>query len=123
MCSMIATLPPFCKKRATASTSSGWSGLKAPEMTSPATPLSVSSLNGAATWVTVISLLGYTFGEHWAELAKTLGRVNMALAAVAAYAGLMLWRRQRAKREKLERESSAAKKIEQPAKDGAAAGS
>jgi hypothetical protein len=35
----------------------------------------------------------------------------------------MLWRRQRAKREKLERESSAAKKIEQPAKDGAAAGS
>jgi membrane-associated protein len=78
---------------------------------------------GAATWVMVISLLGYTFGEHWAELAKTLGRVNMALAAVAAYAGLMLWRRQRAKREKLERESSAAKKIEQPAKDGAAAGS
>lgn len=77
---------------------------------------------GATTWVTVISLLGYTFGEHWGELAKTLGRVNLALAAVAAYGGVALWRRYRAKHEKPETESSGVKETEQPAEKRAAAG-
>jgi membrane-associated protein len=66
---------------------------------------------GAATWVTVIALLGYTFGEHWVVLAKTLGRINLVLAVVAAYVGLMLWRRYRARREK-ERDAMAAKQSE-----------
>jgi len=64
---------------------------------------------GAATWVTVIAVLGYLFGEHWGQLTKTLGRVNLVLALLAAWVGLFLYRRYRAKREQMRRESSQAK--------------
>jgi len=55
---------------------------------------------GAATWVTVVSTVGYQFGEHWEELIKMMGRVNLGLTAVAGYVALLLWRRYRAARRK-----------------------
>lgn len=47
---------------------------------------------GAATWVTVISVAGFQFGEHWAELTRALGGLHLLLAVVALYVGLILWR-------------------------------
>ncbi len=61
---------------------------------------------GAATWVTVIAVLGYLFGEHWEELAKTIGRVNLVLALLAAWVGLFLYRRYKARHGQVRRKSS-----------------
>ena len=58
---------------------------------------------GAATWVTVIAVAGYQFGEHWAELIKMVGRANLGFTAVAGYVALLLWRRHRAARQKTKR--------------------
>ena len=55
---------------------------------------------GATLWVIVISFVGYTFGEHWDQLIKVMGRVNVIIVIVAVYAGLMTWRRYRARRNK-----------------------
>jgi membrane-associated protein len=55
---------------------------------------------GAATWVTVIATVGYQFGEHWEELIKMIGRVNLGFTAVAAYVALLMWSRYRAARKK-----------------------
>ena len=54
---------------------------------------------GAATWVTVIAVAGYQFGEHWAELIKMVGRVNLGITVVAVYVALLIWRRYRAARQ------------------------
>jgi membrane protein DedA with SNARE-associated domain len=56
---------------------------------------------GATTWVTVIAVAGYKFGEHWAELIKMVGRANLGITAVAGYVALLLWRRHRAARKKM----------------------
>ena len=61
---------------------------------------------GASTWVTVIAVLGYLFGEHWEQLAKTLGRVNLVLALLAAWVSLFLYRRYKARYGPMRRESS-----------------
>jgi len=69
---------------------------------------------GAATWVTVIAVAGYQFGEHWEQLIKMMGRVNLGITAVAVYVALWMWRRYRAARretkdaagEKVERQSA-----------------
>jgi len=55
---------------------------------------------GATTWVTVIAVAGYEFGEHWAELIKMVGRANLGFTAVAGYVALLIWRRHRAARQK-----------------------
>jgi membrane protein DedA with SNARE-associated domain len=55
---------------------------------------------GAATWVTAIAFAGYQFGEHWDELLRVMGRVNLAIAAVAVYVAFLIWRRYRAARHK-----------------------
>jgi membrane-associated protein len=55
---------------------------------------------GAATWVTVIAIAGYQFGQHWEELIKVMGRVNLGIAAVAGYIALSMWRHYRATRQK-----------------------
>ena len=55
---------------------------------------------GAATWVTVIAVVGFQFGEHWAELIKMVGRANLGITVVAGYVALLLWRRHRAARQK-----------------------
>jgi membrane-associated protein len=52
---------------------------------------------GAATWVTVIAIAGYQFGEHWGELIKVMGRVNLGITAVAGYVAWSMWRRYRAR--------------------------
>ena len=53
---------------------------------------------GATLWVTVITLVGYKFGEEWERLIKVMGRVNLVIGLVAAYIAVMLWRRFRARR-------------------------
>ncbi len=53
---------------------------------------------GATLWVTVISWVGYTFGEHWDQLIKVMGRVNVIIVIVAVYVGVLVWRRYRARR-------------------------
>ena len=55
---------------------------------------------GAATWVTVIAVAGYQFGEHWEELIKIMGRVHLGITVVAGYVALLMWRRYRAARQK-----------------------
>ncbi len=55
---------------------------------------------GATTWVTVIAVAGYKFGEHWAELIKIVGRANLGVTVVAAYVASLLWRRHRTARQK-----------------------
>ncbi len=39
---------------------------------------------GAATWVTVISSVGYIFGRHWQHLLRLVGRANAVAFVVAA---------------------------------------
>ncbi len=53
---------------------------------------------GAAVWVTVISFVGYKFGEHWEQLIKIMGRVNLVIGLIAAYAAVVIWRHYRARR-------------------------
>jgi membrane-associated protein len=55
---------------------------------------------GATAWVTVIAIVGYEFGEHWAELIKVMGRVHLGIAAVAGYVAWSMWRHYRAARRK-----------------------
>jgi len=53
---------------------------------------------GATVWVTVISLVGYFFGENWEKLIKVMGRVNLLILLVLAWVAVMAWRRFRARR-------------------------
>jgi membrane-associated protein len=46
---------------------------------------------GAATWVTVISCVGYFFGQHWQRLVQIVSRVNAVIFVVAACVVLLLW--------------------------------
>ena len=50
---------------------------------------------GAALWVTVVSTVGYFFGQHWHRLLQTVGRANAVLFVVAAVAAICAWRRYR----------------------------
>ena len=47
---------------------------------------------GAALWVTVISILGYKFGEEWEDLVRVLGRVNLVIGIIALWVIYMVWR-------------------------------
>jgi membrane protein DedA with SNARE-associated domain len=49
----------------------------------------------AAVWVTVISCVGYFFGQHWERLLKIVGQANVAVFVIAALAVAYLWRRYR----------------------------
>jgi membrane protein DedA with SNARE-associated domain len=49
------------------------------------------NLLGAATWVTIVSVLGYTFGKHWGQLVPAFRNVNIVLAVVVALAVIGLW--------------------------------
>lgn len=53
---------------------------------------------GATVWVTVITAVGYKFGEHWGKLVKVMGRVNLIIFIVVAYIAWAAWRRYREKR-------------------------
>ena len=50
---------------------------------------------GAATWVTVISCVGYFFGQHWQRLLRLVGRANAVIFLVAVVIALYAWRRYR----------------------------
>ena len=50
---------------------------------------------GAALWVTVISCVGYLFGQHWQRLLQIVGRANAVVFGVAAAVALFAWRRYR----------------------------
>lgn len=55
----------------------------------------VFNVLGAATWVTTVSLLGYTFGKHWDQLLPLFQKVNILLAVALALAVIALWWRYR----------------------------
>jgi membrane protein DedA with SNARE-associated domain len=48
---------------------------------------------GAAAWVTVVSCVGYFFGQHWHRLLQIVSRVNAAVFIGAALAVAYLWQR------------------------------
>ena len=53
---------------------------------------------GAALWVTVISIVGYKFGEEWEDLVHIMGRVNMIIGVIALWIAYMIWRTYRARK-------------------------
>jgi membrane protein DedA with SNARE-associated domain len=50
---------------------------------------------GAAVWVTVISGVGYLFGQHWERLAQDLKRFDILVAIMVLLAAALLWWRSR----------------------------
>lgn len=50
---------------------------------------------GAATWVTVISCIGYFFGQHWHRLLRMVGRANAVVFVVAVVIVAYAWWRYR----------------------------
>jgi membrane protein DedA with SNARE-associated domain len=55
----------------------------------------VFNVLGAAVWVTVISGVGYIFGENWGRLEQYLKRFDLAVAIVAFLALAFWWWRRR----------------------------
>jgi membrane protein DedA with SNARE-associated domain len=55
---------------------------------------------GAASWVTVISCVGYFFGQHWQRLLEIVGRVNAVLFIAAAVVVAIWWWRYRQREKK-----------------------
>jgi membrane-associated protein len=52
---------------------------------------------GAFLWVTVISCVGYFFGQHWHQLLRLVGRANLLIFVIAVIVAWYLWRRYRAR--------------------------
>jgi membrane protein DedA with SNARE-associated domain len=50
---------------------------------------------GAGLWVTVISGVGYLFGQHWGRLERAIGRLDLAAAILVLLVVAFLWRRSR----------------------------
>ena len=48
---------------------------------------------GAATWVAVISCVGYLFGQHWQRLIRLVGRANLVVFVVAVLIAAYVWRK------------------------------
>ena len=46
---------------------------------------------GAALWVTVISCIGYFFGQHWQQLLRIVGRANVVVFLIAAAIAVFAW--------------------------------
>jgi membrane protein DedA with SNARE-associated domain len=55
---------------------------------------------GAALWVTVISCVGYFFGQHWQSLLQLVGRANAIVFAVAVVAAWFAWKHYRNRADK-----------------------
>jgi membrane-associated protein len=53
---------------------------------------------GAALWVSVISVVGYEFGEEWDDLVRMMGRVNLVIGIIALWIAYMIWRTYRARK-------------------------
>jgi len=52
---------------------------------------------GAAVWVSVISAVGYQFGQHFQRLEHDVKRFDLAVGIVALLVLLWLWRRNRSR--------------------------
>lgn len=50
---------------------------------------------GAALWATVISTVGYLFGQHWGRLERDIKRFDVAVIVVLLVAAFFWWRRTR----------------------------
>ncbi|MGZ7100043.1 MAG: DedA family protein [Candidatus Angelobacter sp.] len=50
---------------------------------------------GAVLWVTVISGVGYLFGQHWERLAGEVKRIDIAAAILLVIVAVLLWWRSR----------------------------
>jgi membrane-associated protein len=50
---------------------------------------------GAAVWVTVISCVGYFFGQHWHRLLRFVGRANAVVFVAAVVIAWYAWKRYR----------------------------
>jgi len=50
---------------------------------------------GATLWVTVISGVGYLFGQHWERLAGEVKRIDIAAAILLVIVAALLWWRSR----------------------------
>ncbi|HEY3618598.1 MAG TPA: DedA family protein [Candidatus Sulfotelmatobacter sp.] len=50
---------------------------------------------GAILWVTVISGVGYLFGQHWERLAGEVKRIDIAAAILLVIVAILLWWRSR----------------------------
>jgi membrane protein DedA with SNARE-associated domain len=59
----------------------------------------VFNLLGAALWVTVISFVGYSFGSHWRRLMYFMKRFDLALGAVFVLIAVILWWRNRRRKQ------------------------
>jgi membrane-associated protein len=57
----------------------------------------VYNLLGAGLWVTVISLIGYLFGENWDALLRVFRKANVVFVLVAVLVVILLWRRRHTK--------------------------
>ena len=55
----------------------------------------IFNMLGAALWVTVISLVGYSFGSRWNLLMHFMKRFDLALGAAFVVTAVMLWWRSR----------------------------
>ena len=51
----------------------------------------VANFLGAALWVTVISGVGYLFGQHWDRLVRDVKRFDVALVLVVVATAAFLW--------------------------------
>jgi membrane-associated protein len=58
---------------------------------------------GATAWVSVISFVGFKFGEHWPTLIKVMGKVNLAIGIIALWVGYAIYRNYRARHPKQEK--------------------
>jgi membrane protein DedA with SNARE-associated domain len=54
---------------------------------------------GATVWVSAICGAGYLFGGHWGRLVHDLKRFDLVVAIVVVLAGLLLWWRNRGRRD------------------------
>jgi membrane protein DedA with SNARE-associated domain len=59
----------------------------------------VFNLLGAMLWVTVISVVGYSFGSRWNVLMRFMKRFDLVLGAVFVVIAVILWLRSRNLRE------------------------
>jgi membrane-associated protein len=46
---------------------------------------------GAVLWVTVISAVGYLFGQHWEELTRSVKRIEASIAVLIFVLAVFLW--------------------------------
>jgi membrane protein DedA with SNARE-associated domain len=50
---------------------------------------------GATIWVTVVSVAGYLFGQHWRRLERNIGRFDVAIVLIVALVAAFYWWRSR----------------------------